>query len=224
MVSFSDHCVWNRPGPLLLHSWLPTCSRADYNPWNPWSHRPRCAHASDRSDADYCSFTFLKFRGGLGVTLTTSPDIALGAIRLLEDPDPVWAPELEGMFSSEPLKFEVRDIPGKGKGAVVNHTIRTGEVIIREFPVMIDTTKSLPKSVNPAHARRVLEQGFRQLPNKTQARILDMAQTRKGHVIEGILRTNVFGITINGEEHSGLYPEIAVRIATLSSCARITLP
>ncbi len=57
---------------------------------------------------------------------------------------------------------------------------------------------------------RLFQQALDQLTDKT--RFLDLAKSRvRGvHVVDDVIRTNAFGITVGGQDMKGVYPEIAV--------------
>ncbi|KAK0668048.1 hypothetical protein QBC41DRAFT_303769 [Cercophora samala] len=135
------------------------------------------------------------------------------------------------------LPYAIITIPGKGKGVIATRKINRFETIMRSFPALIadnaffpreeeeeagvkfkvtegGTRKATPvgQSVGAkgfVKARRYYQRALEQLGDKQ--RVLDLARSRKGemHVLEDVIRTNAFGMTVNGRDCKGLYPEIA---------------
>lgn len=218
-VDLTKQCTWNPAGPLGEDTAGLACPRviddesaARTSSWGPWTHQPLCAHPKDGKSSKYCVFTYAPFRGQSGISIMTTPEVATNAINLLEDPNPQWQHKLAPPYflPPDPWPYEIKDVAGKGKGAVANRTIRKGEVILRELPVLV-TLMEEPKSISERAVREMLELGFEQLPERDQKRVLDMARSGGGHALEDVMKTNVFGIYLHDIDHSGLYPEIGVR-------------
>jgi hypothetical protein len=188
--------------------------------WDPWTYRPQCVYSREGSQthSSYCVYTYASFRGGAGLSVLSTPEIAADAASLLPDPDPFslhpQGQEYYKTVSNGVPKYEVQDLAqkGKGKGAVANDTIRRGEVVLREFPVILNLLE-LPPGIKPSQVGSIFDLAFKQLPKHTRERIMAMARKERSHFLNDILNSNGFAMTIGENLHAqaGLYPEIAVR-------------
>lgn len=211
-----NQCAWNPSGPLGL---LAQC-RAAYNPttasgasnWGPWTQRPVCVGPKANRGPAYCAFVKEDFRGEAGLLVLTSPEIAAGDHSFVEDFDPRWTGDTGRRprpAASDAPPFEVREIPGKGLGAVATAAIRAGDVVLREHPALLQLAEPA-EALDRTQAIWVLEEGFVRLPRRDQQRIFDLSRSTGGHVLEDIVRTNTFGATFNDVAHFGLFPRVAV--------------
>ncbi|OBR03475.1 A/G-specific adenine glycosylase [Colletotrichum higginsianum IMI 349063] len=211
-----NQCAWNPSGPLGL---LGQC-RAAYNPttasrasnWGPWTQRPVCVGPKANRGPAYCAFVKEDFRGEAGLLVLTSPEIAAGDDSFVEDFDPRWTGDTGRRprpAASDAPPFEVREIPGKGLGAVATAAIRAGDVVLREHPALLQLAEPA-EALDRTQAIWVLEEGFVRLPRRDQQRIFDLSRSTGGHVLEDIVRTNTFGATFNDVAHFGLFPRVAV--------------
>ncbi|TQN74730.1 SET domain-containing protein 5 [Colletotrichum shisoi] len=214
--SVGNQCAWNPSGPLGL---LAQC-RAAYNPtttsgasnWGPWTQRPVCVGPKANRGPAYCAFVKEDFRGEAGLLVLTSPEIAAGDHSFVEDFDPRWTGDPERRrpepAASDAPPFEVREIPGKGLGAVATEAIRVGDVVLREHPALLQLAEPA-EALDRTQAIWVLEEGFVRLPRRDQQSIFDLSRSTGGHVLEDIVRTNTFGATFNDVAHLGLFPRVA---------------
>ncbi|KAK1979177.1 hypothetical protein LZ30DRAFT_597520 [Colletotrichum cereale] len=210
-----DQCPRHPSGPLGL---LEQC-RAPYKPnapsaspdWSPWTHEPVCVGPKTGKGPAFCAFVKEDFRGaGAGLLVVTSPEIAAaGQSVAVEDVDPRRTGNGRQAARSDAPPFEVKETPGKGLGAVANATIRAGDVVLREYPMLLQLAEELSEPVGRMQALWVLEEGFVRLPLGDQRRVFDLSRSTGGHVLEDIIRTNTFGATFNGVGHFGLFPRVA---------------
>lgn len=216
------HCFWDPLGPLGREGYaygdgdLKCTKRIDdsSSSWMPWDYPPKCAHPENGGPSRYCVYTKTSLHGTSGLSVLSTPEIAAGLAAYLADFDPAWLhPQARFYYQStgdNPPYYEVRDIPGKGKGAVATRAIRAGEVIRREAPVIL-TIARLPKGIVPSQVGGMFDIAFQQLPDRERQRITTMAKSADiDHFLDGILNTNGIGITMDGYALSGLYPEISV--------------
>ncbi|KAK2020769.1 hypothetical protein LX32DRAFT_497342, partial [Colletotrichum zoysiae] len=148
------------------------------------------------------------FRGGAGLLVVTSPEIAAADHSVVEDSDPRRVGG-GGGYDHTPSPFEVREVPGKGLGAVADATIRAGDVVLRERPALLQLMTELADPVGRMRVLWVLEEGFVRLPLGDQRGVFDLSRSTGGHVLEDVIRTNAFGATFNGVGHFGLFPRAA---------------
>ncbi|KZL63659.1 a g-specific adenine glycosylase [Colletotrichum incanum] len=207
-----NQCPWNPSGPLNL---VEQC-RVAYDPqtashssdWSPWTQQPVCVSPKTKKGPDYCAFVKEDFRGEAGILLITSPEIAAGDYSIVEDFNPQWinSERKATPFAAPP--FEVKEIPGKGLGTVAKATIHAGDIILREYPVLLQLAQ-ISEPADRMQALWVLEEGFIRLPIEDQRRVFDLSRSTGGHVLEDIIRTNTFGATFNNVGHFGLFPRVA---------------
>lgn len=98
-------------------------------------------------------------------------------------------------------------------GVVATRKIKQFETIMTSFPVVIVDSELFPEKEGEngnEEARELFEAMFEQLGDKE--RLLSAARTRgEGvHVVEDAVRTNAFGLSLNGRTSKGFFPEIAV--------------
>lgn len=175
--------------------------------WSPWTHQPHCAETS------YCVFTNAHFQGTNGVSLITTPDSIEDTLGSLES---TFATPFQGVESPEDPAYHVVDIPGKGKGAVTTRRVQKGEKLMVDYASVI-ADKSFPSKMKMMEGRELLEVAVDQLPRREQIRELAMSTDTTTRVVEDLLRTNAFGMTVGGRDVMVLFPEISVRCPS-SAC------
>jgi hypothetical protein len=216
--------------PSCLDSHIPSRPSA----WHPWTHKPYCISASD---SPWCVFT----DAAHGISVIAPPDEAADVLHpdthLLRDED-----GLLSLFAADkvlkPRSYEVREIPGKGKGAVATRRIAKGKV------VLVDTVSVLAAVEYPADVLReevqdLLRVAAAQLGEP--GRVTGLAKQgvlRRNHRLEeqegeeeeeeeengeqemsemeDVMLTNSFGVTVGGKEYMGLFADLAVSVVRLS--------
>ncbi|KAK4238620.1 mannose-6-phosphate isomerase [Achaetomium macrosporum] len=188
--------------PTCLDSHIPSHPSA----WHPWTHKPHCIPASD---TPWCVFT----DAAHGLSMITTPDEAAGALHpqthlfFGDDADDgalfsFSAPEKMKLLKQRGRPYEVRDIPGKGKGAVATQRIGRGEV------VLVDTVSVLAAVEYPAD---VLREEVQELLRVAAERLGEpgrvMGLAKQG--MEDVMLTNSFGVTLGGKEYMGLFADLA---------------
>ncbi|SPO04011.1 uncharacterized protein DNG_06694 [Cephalotrichum gorgonifer] len=194
------------PGPLERTN--PTCAPSliedfgtDPADWLPWTHRPYCA------DTPYCVFTNAHFHGNNGISIITTPALAAHTLDTIEST--FASPFRQAFLDPEGRPaYEVRDIPGKGKGAVAVRTIRKGERFMVDYAGIIADT-DFPAQLKMADGRKLLEAAVDQLPRMEKIRDLARSTDTQTRVVEDLLRTNSFGMTVEERNVMGLFPEIS---------------
>ncbi|KAK2774939.1 hypothetical protein CKAH01_12992 [Colletotrichum kahawae] len=214
-VKTTRQCEWNPAGPLHPSLRQTTCP-LPYNPENdldssrpsPWTQKPVCT--SPKTKSRYCAFVKDDFHGDSAVLILTSPETAAGDFSLTEDFDPRWLSPGSSSAPPQIPPYEVQKIPGKDLGVVANSTIRAGEVIMRDYPTILQTVSAdVWEQIDPREALWVLEEGFVRLPREVQIRVFELARSTGGHVLEDVLHTNTFAASFNNVSHYGLFANIA---------------
>lgn len=204
---------------VLTRQWREACSLE--NDWSPWSQPPFCPNPvnDDNSGQADCVFTFATFRGNQGLSLITTPSLAASVVEYLDDSDlpPSTKHQLSGFGRNEQdgsVAYEIRDLPGRGKGLVTKHRVARHETVMVGFPVLIVRLDFVNgEQYSQRQKRAMMETGVRQLPAEQQREIAALARNTGGERILDALRTNGFGIDIEGVQHLALFID-----GSVSSC------
>lgn len=209
------------PGP-LSHAEHPSCtefppdSPEDYNPtkYHPWTHRPFCP-----SETPYCVYTNSAFQSrGLSViampfsvakarndtTAIRSLEVLLASDALTKSPSP-----------AEPADrpYEIRTIPGKGKGVVATSRIPRGTVLMVEHAAVI-ADMVFPVRVRRVLGREMLRRAMSRVGREGEEAILELARSSNlPHEVpaaEDVMKTNAFTVKIAGKSQMALFPRVAV--------------
>ncbi|KAK4121889.1 SET domain-containing protein [Parathielavia appendiculata] len=179
------------------------------NPWAPWTSRPFCTE-----DTRYCVFTNAGFQGpNRGLSIIDAPTDGTGNVttaaaffaELLSSLHP--APETAEEKSPP---YQVRDIPGKGKGIVATRKISRGQVIMVDYAAVMADAR-FPSRVKREQGRQLLEEAIERLPDAKE--VLNLARSSSDPdnvpVTEDVVKTNSFSVNIAGKEYMALFPRIA---------------
>lgn len=191
-------------------------------PHIPWTHPPFCSESvTDTIGDKFCLFSSSAYNLGSGVSILTGPETAAGLAPMLRNLSLTWEARHhlspKGKFRPDhrvDLPYTIVDIPGKGKGVVATRKINQFETIMKTFPVVIADNAFFPQEEGDtgqgnSRARKFFQKALEQLGDIDKVKT--MARSRKGkvHLLEDVVRTNSFGMTINGRGCKGMYPEIA---------------
>lgn len=200
--------------------------------WYPWTHRPHCVEAED---SPRCVFT----RAGAhsGISVVTTPDEAAEALNpfrhnLHDDNSNPTTPA-----SRRP--YEVRDIPGKGKGAVATRRIAKGTAVLVDRAAVLAAVE-YPAEVMREEVQELLALAAAQLPDPEAVQGLakrgpSRSGSKKNRVdgggddeddggeeeeeavemseMEDIMVTNTFAVPVGGKEYMALFPNLAVSLS-----------
>jgi hypothetical protein len=176
--------------------------------------QPSYENESDPAD---CVFTFPTFRGNQGISLITTPHLAASIVDTLDDSrvsSPGSRPNLSNLEQEREDKtatYEIRDVPGRGKGLVAKRRFARHETIMVGFPVLVVRLDFINGDrFTRRQKRSMMETSVRQLPQGQQEVIMALQRNTGGEPILDILRTNGFGIEIGGEQHLALFTEGSV--------------
>jgi hypothetical protein len=183
----------------------------------PWTHTPYCVKPANRPKKGprYCIYTSTTFRGGDGLSVIATPEVAAGLIAAHDDaviPSRLWTHPANPLLDSDidPPPYEIQDIPGKGKGAIARQKFKQWQTVMVDFAVAI-LPMDLFEAVSPAQGRTLMERAIEQLPKETKWTALSLAaSTGGGGLVQDILSTNSFGIDIDGIPHVALFPRGSV--------------
>jgi hypothetical protein len=187
----------------VLHS-------ANFDPENSlWSYTPRCLREHNSTDK-FCIYTKTDFAENRGISLFTTPEHANKFLRL-----PAFTnPEVNQDANKEPNPpYEMRALPGKGMGLIVNRTLQRGDHIFSNTPVLV-IHEQVFEIFFKADRQPFATKGIRQLPEKTNKLYMDLAGHFGGDKIEDIINTNSFAVDmfIGDDEtaYNAVFPEISV--------------
>lgn len=185
---------------------------AEYGAWAPWVvYPPHCVYPGEgTATGKYCVYTYLS-SGEAGISLVATPEVASSVAGILSArPEPWGEPSSWQLYPGPRQRaYATTDIPNKAKGAVATKKIRTGEVIIREAPFVLGFTAG-PDGIAREENPGLLQTAFEGLPAWQRERLGDMAVSTGGEWHEDAMRTNAFGVAVDGVEFSALFPEVAV--------------
>jgi len=198
-------------GTALLPFRFPTCATTDARiagspgAWAPWTHRPYC-----NGTTNYCAFTNAAVSGHRGVSLIASPEVASSSMDSLEQAWDVSFPFPEKVYDTPP--YELRDIPGKGKGLVATRRIERDRVILIDRPAVLMPVQD-PPGLTREQKAEVLRAAAEQLGKPGTVLGLSVKGTPGASPVEDVLSTNGFGLLLDGGDFAGLFPEVSVSAA-----------
>ncbi|KAL1839515.1 hypothetical protein VTJ49DRAFT_1453 [Mycothermus thermophilus] len=190
--------------PILPVS-LPVCLDASLPDSTPDSNPPYCVFTSAASPSPRPDRG-----GGGGFSVITTPDEASSALNPLRHAldAPFFAPERLYL----PRPYVVKDVPGKGKGAIATRRIEKGKAILVD-PVRVLATVGYPSEVRREEVRGLLKEAVERLREPRE--VLELARKGEGKeedvgsVVEDVMMTNTFGLTVGGVEYMGLFADLA---------------
>ncbi|SPO05127.1 uncharacterized protein DNG_07812 [Cephalotrichum gorgonifer] len=212
-----QQCRWDSGSRLRLGG-EPSCvalvddrTAAEIGSWEPWAYAPHCVYPPEQGSASkLCVYTYHSANGEAGLSLIATPEMASFVAGILSARSEPW-----GEFPSWQLSpgearraYEVVEVPGKGLGVVARRKIHRGEVIIRETPFVLGFTSD-PGAAAGGEKPGLVEVAFTRLPEWHLERLSGMAVSTGGEWHEDVMRTNTFGVMVDGVEYSALFPEIA---------------
>jgi hypothetical protein len=193
-------------------------------PWAPWTYRPYCA-----DNTNYCVFTNTDFQGPTrGVSVIdarpSSTGNATSAVTVVADLLSSMPPTPESADDQQSPPYEVRDIPGKGKGLIATRKIPRGRVFMVDYAaVVVDT--HLPGRVRRAQGHQLLREAIERLPGAEE--VLGLARSsldpENVPVSEDVMKTNAFSVEIGGRDYMALFPRIAVSYCVFGWFEKVTI-
>lgn len=209
-----------------LTTCLPPSLPPNSNPltYHPWTHPPHCipspSSPNPNSPPFYCVYT----NAHHNLSIITTPDEASTTLNPLRHPltAPFFAPDKLML----PRPYEVRDVPGKGKGAVATRRIGKGMAVLVEG-VRVLAGVEYPADVGRVEVRVLLGEAVGRLGAPGEVLGLVRGGGRKGGngeeeeegegdgvggVMEDVMVTNSFGVVVGGKEYMGLFVDAAVSL------------
>ncbi|KAK0707810.1 hypothetical protein B0H67DRAFT_647952 [Lasiosphaeris hirsuta] len=177
--------------------------------WGPWSYPPVCMRPKNKSGPKLCAFTVSSLRGGGGMSIVTTPRVASNLAKAVRDPEIAWLEKQRGsrFMTDRPKPYEVKGLPGKGLGVVAVEPIKKDQVVMVALPLLLQLADTNLWDYRDVF--RLLQEASTQLPRREKQALLQMAKRGRGYIVDDIMKTNSFQVTIDGVSHSGLYPEVS---------------
>ncbi|KAF2682099.1 SET domain-containing protein [Lentithecium fluviatile CBS 122367] len=206
-----DYCPWPTRPQYVLAKAPALCPEdtfdqilnADVYTERVWSYDPYCVSGPQRQ---YCVRTNKHFRASNGLSIIATPKAAEAASRTFE------FARKEPFDSGTKHRYEVQDVPGKGKGLVAKRAIKKGSRIMLDSPRIIASSR-LPFHVGPAEGLQLLSVAVERLPRADKELVTSLDKGLGGTGVDDVLKTNSFACQINddGVEDSYLclFPEVA---------------
>ena len=170
----------------------------------PWTRKSKCL-ADGISNETYCVYTSETFASGRGISFFTAPSIAR---RIEAMPAFTKQGVHDNANSLQNAPWEIKTIPGRGKGLFAARNLRRGEKIMANTPVGVYQSNAFFPDYNRGYT--YLRAAFEQLPEPTRELVLEMATHNEGDPIMERINTNAFAGEFEGAAHFLLYPETAV--------------
>lgn len=148
--------------------------------------------------------------------MITTPALAASLVDFLDDAtvSPRFRGDLAGPNRTQQYqdaKYEVRDLPGRGKGLVAAQRFSQLETILVGFPVLIVRIDFVNQDrYTERQKRRLMRASVDRLPAAQKEAVMALARSTGGEPILDILRTNGFGVEIGGVQHLALFPDGSV--------------
>jgi hypothetical protein len=170
----------------------------------PWTRESKCI-ADENTNDTYCVYTSEKFANGRGISFFTTPSIAQKIVAL-----PAFSQRgvHDDANDFENAPWEIKTIPGRGKGLFASRTLHRGDKIVADTPVGVYQSDAFFHDY--ALGYPYLRAAFEQLPGSTRELVLDMATHNEGDPIMERVNTNAFAGEFEGAAHFLLYPETSV--------------
>ncbi len=175
----------------------------DPKQWRPWTHRPFCA------DSDLCAYTDATALGNRGISIVATPEIAASSLAVQDHAVGAAFPDASRMYDPVSPPYEVRDIPGKGKGLVATQHISKDKIVMIDSAVMI-TPPKLSGLTTDEQMHRLLHRAVDQLPDPTIVHGLARKDPSTASAVLDILRTNSFKIIVEEQPYMALFPNLSV--------------
>lgn len=222
VAALQTQCPWGPVSPFLQSMRkcaVPVDDDSEPSQDTPWTHEPSCVVPDAlESPQKFCIYSSSAFNYGSGVSLIARPETAASVAGAILDPLPAWRARRHlarwGKLDTDmyDLPYTVVPIPGKGLGVVATRRIQQFETIMTSFPAIIADNEFFPAKEGHGLPEddRLFQKALDQLTDKQRLLTLARSKREEVHVVDDVIRTNAFGITVDGRDLKALYPEIAV--------------
>ncbi|CAG8984139.1 hypothetical protein HYALB_00006242, partial [Hymenoscyphus albidus] len=162
---------------------------------NKWTTKPICQHNAENQE--FCVYTNTHYANNRGISFFTTPSIATKVLSLPAFTNPSLLDSAND-FANAP--WEVRNIPGKGKGLFATRKLERGDLILANTPLGAYNTHAFTADpgLAPGLGYQYLRKTLEQLPEKSQESFLGAATHAEGDVVVERIKTNAYVGEIGG--------------------------
>ncbi|KAH8906915.1 SET domain-containing protein [Coniochaeta sp. PMI_546] len=115
---------------------------------------------------------------------------------------------IQGSNGTKSDLFHIVDMAGKGKGVVASRRIDRGSVFMVDYASIIAAVE-FPEKMPRFQGHMLLEKAVEQLPDPQRVLSLARSSSTDRALMEDVMRTNSFSITLNDRPWMGLFPQIS---------------
>ena len=172
----------------------------------PWSYEPFCTQVLDNLESKLCVYTSRTFGNNRGLSVFTTPSLAEKIALLVPFHNPDALSDIA--INTDESRWYTSPTPGKGLGMFAKDTVRRGEKILANTPVLVAYTEGfLPKGEREKFLRIAVDQ----LPAPTRASLLELSNLYRDPdvLLQGVISGNAFDLQIAGRGHLAVFPEAA---------------
>lgn len=173
---------------------------------SPWTEQVKCIPGENSTSTSYV-YSSREFANGRGISFFTTPSIADKVVAL-----PAFADTENRLFDKvnnfSESPWEVKVIPGRGRGIFATRTLQRGDQILADTPVGVYHMDALASDYELGYTH--LHHAFDRLPKATQQLFLDTMVASGGDPIMERININAFAGEFEGSPHFLMYPETAV--------------
>jgi len=169
-----------------------------------WTDEPYCIETAEWGT--YCAYSNGHFGQNLGIGIVTTPGIVNSSRSMFQTAlyptDKHYLPDIKDTW-------ELRDIPGKGKGVVATRFIARGETIMTDH-IAILADFAFANIMRWQEGEELLQVAVSRLAHSQDIRSLSRMAKAGPPTVADIMSTNGFGETLEGRQYMQLFPRIAV--------------
>ncbi|KIW72858.1 hypothetical protein PV04_01022 [Phialophora macrospora] len=170
--------------------------------FSPWSYEPICTSHLPRIQSKLCVYTDIRFGGGRGISIFTTPQHArtVGSLLLshLEDSD--------RMVNLPSQAWYTQTTPSKGVGMFAKNGLNPGDLITSYTPVLLAYKENI---LSRDERERLLLHAVTRLPDWARAtyRALATMSHDDAFLMQDVAAANSFEMSIGGMAHLAVVPE-----------------
>ncbi|KAF2622128.1 SET domain-containing protein [Macroventuria anomochaeta] len=172
-------------------------------PW-PWSYPPLCTSPLPSIQSSLCIYTSTTFASGRGISVVTTPKLAVHLASLPAFTDPSL---LETDKTNEPSgSWFTSSIPDKGIGTLALHDLAPQTQILRYTPAFL---AYLEADLTTLDRESLWQTAIDRLPSATRLSFLSLMYIYGDPRVrtQDITKANTFQFSIAGTNHLAIFPE-----------------
>ena len=174
----------------------------------PWTHKPVCTEHLDQIGDKLCVYTNSTFSHGRGISIFTTPKIALefGALPAFQDSTALSSKGINPEPDRKDQPWYTSFISGKGIGMLATRALQRGDLITAYTPFLL---MHLENILSTLERERFLKIAIDQLPAKSREQYLRLSKIYNDPsvVVQDVVKANAFEIQVGGLMHMAVFPE-----------------